>query len=255
MTLLHSLPILFGMIGLLYGGYVGLLSGFGFGSAWWIWPCACFLLFSFLWYRSKKRQGFLKKDLPDWLKVVLMTTAVLFLSLFLLMEFLIVKDSSGVKMEEEPEFLIVLGAKIRDTEPSLILKERLDAAVSFYREHQDVILVVCGGKGSDEAYAEADVMAYYLMNNGIPSGKIRKEADSVNTYENLENAKKLLYTTDAPVLLVTSDFHVFRSVQMARKLGYTSVGGMAAPSFKPLRLHYMVKECLSVAKSFLMGQL
>ena len=39
--------------------------------------------------------------------------------------------------EQTPEYILVLGAKIRGTEPSLILKERLDAAVSYYRRNRN----------------------------------------------------------------------------------------------------------------------
>lgn len=255
MGLLHFLPVLAGLVCLLYGGQVGLLSGFGFGSAWWVWPAAAACLFTLVWYYSRKRQGRLKRDLPDSMKIVLLTSAVLFLAVFLLAEGLVIRDHRGREPEERPEFLLVLGAKTRGTEPSRILRERLDAAVAYHREHPGCVIIVCGGQGADEEFAEADVMAYYLLNNGVPDDMIREESNSTNTYENLENAEKLLYNKNAQIVLITSDFHLFRAMRMAENLGYTKVAGVAAPSFQPLRVHYMVREFLSIAKSFLMGQL
>ena len=59
----------------------------------------------------------------------------------------------------------------------------------------------------------------------------------------------------AGVGLVTQNFHVYRSVQLARRQQYERVSGIAAPS-EPVNFpHFMVREAFALVKEKLVGNL
>ena len=52
--------------------------------------------------------------------------------------------------------------------------------------------IVSGGQGSDELIAEAEAMARYLMEHGVPEDAILIENRSRTTFENLTFSKRIL---------------------------------------------------------------
>ena len=81
--------------------------------------------------------------------------------------------------------VIVLGCRVYGTKASLMLDERLQAAISYLRKHPDCNVIVSGGKGDDEAISEAACMHAYLLDYGIPKEHIFIEDCSTTTQENL----------------------------------------------------------------------
>ncbi|WP_444633377.1 YdcF family protein [Cupriavidus oxalaticus] len=73
-------------------------------------------------------------------------------------------------------------------------------------------------------------MAGYLVARGIAANRMIPEGRSTSTEENLVFSRRLLEgqgvdATD-PIVLVTSDFHVRRAVQIAGKAGFGNVAGV-----------------------------
>lgn len=75
--------------------------------------------------------------------------------------------------------VVVLGAGLRGEQVSGLLARRLDAALAYYRQNPDVLLVVSGGQGPDEAIPEAEAMARYLQAHGVPGENILVEMTGV----------------------------------------------------------------------------
>ena len=122
--------------------------------------------------------------------------------------------------------IIVLGAQVKaDGTLSVQLTWRMDAAIEAYGK-KNVPVVVCGAQGTDEPCPEAEAMREYLIGKGIPEELILADPDSFNTNENLENAKRLLdgFPGVKRVLIVTSDYHVPRSLAIAQDLGFEAEG-------------------------------
>ncbi len=67
--------------------------------------------------------------------------------------------------------------------------------------------------------AVADIHRQLLEMAGVPAEQIYIEENSRNTLENLQNLQQLLPNGDAEYLLVTSAFHMPRSIGIARQLG------------------------------------
>jgi len=107
-----------------------------------------------------------------------------------------------------------------DAEPSGSSLERLVGAVQLARKHH-LPLVVTGGSGEPKpgAVREADTMAATAVGLGFPAQDIVIENKSRNTWENAEAVQKLL--PGKTVILVTSAFHMRRSVGMFKKQGFS----------------------------------
>ena len=66
-----------------------------------------------------------------------------------------------------------------------------------------------------------------------------------------------LMVDDKPVEIgvLTSNFHVFRARMIARKWGFEHVYGISAQSDPVLFIHLCVRECASIIKDRLMGNM
>ncbi len=121
--------------------------------------------------------------------------------------------------------IIVLGAQVKaDGEASVQLRWRLDKALEMY-EASPCVMVVCGAQGGDEPRPEADVMKELLALDGVPESMIYTDAESVNTRQNMDNAKVILDGLGlSRPLVVTSDYHLPRAMAIAADAGLTPQG-------------------------------
>ena len=101
-----------------------------------------------------------------------------------LITFFIVKAAND-KPESKNTTLIILGCKVKDGQPSQMLKRRLDTAYDYLIENPDVKVIVSGGKGTDEIISEAQCMHDYLTKKGISENRIIIESASTSTRENI----------------------------------------------------------------------
>lgn len=150
---------------------------------------------------------------------------------------------------ENPDTLLILGAQVRGTSketayPSSVLKERLNEALLFIEENPQATIIVCGGQGSDEPDSEANVMANYLIAHNVDATKIVKEDLSTSTKENIANAMKKADL--GKTVIVTSDFHIYRSKLLARRLGLKDVSGLPAHSKTSITANMYSREILAL---------
>jgi uncharacterized SAM-binding protein YcdF (DUF218 family) len=126
------------------------------------------------------------------------------------------------------EAIVVLGGATKSPfppRPTVDLSEagdRVIYAAQLYRQKKANIIILSGGridwrgKGSPESADMADV----LTSIGIPSEALVQEPDSLNTYQNAVNVKKILESRGIHrVLLVTSAMHMPRSLKIFQRQG------------------------------------
>ncbi|WP_025484507.1 YdcF family protein [Eisenbergiella tayi] len=173
--------------------------------------------------------------------------------LFLFIEAMIISKftSKGIP---DLDYLIVLGAQMRETGPSKALALRLDTAAAYLTENPDTLVVVSGGKGSNEPISEAQGMYEYLLTKGISPDRILLEDRSTNTKENLQFSRPLI-PQDATVGIVTNNFHVYRSTRLAAQQGYSQAYGLSAPSDTAMQANNMFREFFGVVKDLLYGNM
>lgn len=192
--------------------------------------------------------------LPLWLRVSAKVTLLAAAAVFVITEGFIVSRMFQT-YEASLDYLVVLGAQVKGETVSRVLAERLDQAAAYLNEHEGTIVIVSGGKGEGELITEAEAMYRYLVDKGVDKDRIYKEIWSTNTEENIRNSAMLISDLDASVGLVTSNFHLYRSEQLAKKAGLTNVHGIAAQSSIGLLPNYLLREFLAVTKSRFMGEI
>ena len=152
-----------------------------------------------------------------------------------------------------PDAVIVLGCKINGTQPSKMLRRRLDVAAEYLLAHPDVICVVSGGQGADEVCPEAVVMANELMEAGIAPDRILLEQNSSSTQENIAFSCDLLRSEGYAVqhiTIVTDSFHQMRAAVYARRGGLL-VSGISSSAPWGLFPSYWVREWPGILKAWL----
>ena len=134
--------------------------------------------------------------------------------------------------KKEQDYLIVLGCGLRkDGTPTPLLAGRVDRALRFYRAQLEEtgkapVFITSGGQGPNEVVSESASMKAYLMEQGVPEAHILEEDRSRTTYENMQFSKGIIQAgkPDAKVAFATTNYHVFRSGLMARRVKLPAEG-------------------------------
>lgn len=165
------------------------------------------------------------------------------------------------------DYVIVLGAQVRESGPSRVLRYRLDKAIEYLEANPDATCIVSGGQGANEPFPESQGMAEYLEEHGIDGKRIVQEDKSTTTEENIRNSVKLINETahdsgngsstgtnvkNVSVGLVTNNFHMFRALQIAHANGLPQAQGLPAGSPPDMLVNNMVREFFAEIK-FLLG--
>ena len=201
-----------------------------------------------------------------WLAAALLLLG-LGLVLFGALELVIAVHSRDRVVENPPpKVMVVFGCQMRRDGPSVLLKDRLDAALAYWEEHPDMKIIVTGGKGDDEHISEAQGMYDYLTAHGVDGAQIFMEDKSRNTWQNINNTFALMeregWSLTDDVLLVSSGFHLARIEMLwdrvrtgiLRDEVYNDqyISTLAAPvSHKPSAVQMFFREPLALVKSFL----
>lgn len=137
---------------------------------------------------------------------------------------------------EHSDVIIVLGAKLIGSDPSTMLRLRLDEAIRLFQEGYAPTIIVSGAKGYDEDISEALSMRDYLVKHGIASQDILIEDGSYSTYQNLSNCQTIMKNYGfTSAVIVSNASHMRRALKLAQDLGIQS-SGAAAPMANNLYL-------------------
>jgi vancomycin permeability regulator SanA len=116
---------------------------------------------------------------------------------------------------------VVLGNAVERGRPSPRLRARLDKAVALYRQGFFRYVIVSGGvepSGEDEA----EVMAKYLLEQGVPASAILRDSRGDNTYLTAQNAARIMQEHQLRTALVVSQYyHITRSKLALRRFHVT----------------------------------
>lgn len=147
--------------------------------------------------------------------------------------------------------IVVLGAQVNpDGTPSVQLEWRLSKALEIYKLNP-MPVVVTGARGADEPASEASVMQNWLAARGVAPEDLLMDETSFNTKENLKNAGRMLPPGTLDILIVTSDYHLPRALQVARDLGLNP-SGAASPIKPEFWLKNHARETLAWGKYLLL---
>ena len=142
-------------------------------------------------------------------------------------EALIIHKSFG-DPQETVDYVVVLGAKVNRDGPSVSLWDRICAAYEYAVEHPDTILILSGGRGTDEPITEAECMHRELCFLGIDPLQLLPETEATSTWENLKFSLDLIEeetgVRPTKIGVLSSEYHLFRASLLAKACDVEFVG-------------------------------
>jgi len=161
-----------------------------------------------------------------------------------------ISQYSRVEAPKNADYVIVLGARVKGTVPSLAFASRINAAAKYLKENKDTIVIASGGKGSGEDISEAECIKRELVKQGISETRVILENHSTDTYENINFSKKLIPPNANVGLVVTNNFHLYRAISIARDQGL-DVQGLPAKTPRKAVIKSYTREYLAITKYYL----
>ena len=171
-------------------------------------------------------------------------------------ECFIIEASFG-DLREHVDYVVVLGAKVRESGPSVSLWDRIYGARDYLLDHPDAVAIVSGGQGPDEPMSEGLAMYQELVALGIEPERIWIEDKATSTWENLNFSLELIEekTGNRPVKLgvVSSEYHLFRASLFAKECGVDFVGIPAHTSRPSQMINHFMREVAGVWHFLILG--
>lgn len=203
------------------------------------------VVFLILFYKYEEAIYLFKKYKKTTLTIVL---TLLLIAATLETLILASANTDPQKVSGKIDTILVLGGGTKNNRPGAVLKGRLDQALAYVENHPDVAFIVSGGLGFGKTTSEGTIMKSYLIESGIQPERITIEEKATSTYENLLYTKEMIQPDDQ-VLIVTSDFHLFRTKMIAKRVGIEAEG-----LGSPLRISSVpqahVREYMAIIKSY-----
>lgn len=201
----------------------------------------------------------LSEKFPKFTKLTLrICTVILVIGLLIVgvTEAIIIRHSFG-DPKTEVEYMVVLGAKVRNTGPSVSLWDRIYGAQDYLLAHENVIAVVSGGQGDDEPMTEAQAMYDALVALGIPPERIWLEEKATSTWENITFSLDLIEEKTGlrpeKIGVLSSEYHLFRASLLAEKCNVDFVGIPAKTSRFSQKVNHFMREVAGVWHYILLG--
>ncbi len=129
-----------------------------------------------------------------------------------------------LKKRRRADYIIVLGAGLIGERVTPLLAARIDKGIELLVRNPKAMLIMSGGQGPGEDLAEGRAMADYAVQKGVDADRIMVEDKSGSTEENLLFSRELMSGERPRVILVTTAYHVFRALLLARQQGMKCVG-------------------------------
>ncbi|MHA6801255.1 SanA/YdcF family protein [Bounagaea algeriensis] len=146
---------------------------------------------------------------------------------------------------------LVLGAGVRsDGRPSLILRGRLETALDLW-ERGAVRRIVVSGSPASRGHSEPVVMREHLVARGVPPAAVVLDESGVDTWRSCLHVSRELRLDS--VIVVTTRFHLPRSVALCRRAGVDAYGvghDAAAAGLRRVAARGARREAFALIKAF-----
>jgi uncharacterized SAM-binding protein YcdF (DUF218 family) len=121
-----------------------------------------------------------------------------------------------------PDCFVIPSYALKDrSTPTRPTRAEIKQAAEWWRRFPESFLIMCTGDNQRLGITNASVMAAYAVRLGVPAENVIEEDRSVNTYENLYNARQIIQERSfKQPTLVTLDLYTRRAVATARKMGW-----------------------------------
>ncbi len=158
--------------------------------------------------------------------------------------------------EEEAENLdkdcvLALGAQVLpDGTPCHQLYDRVQIASQIFLDSAGKKLLLSGDARVPEEYDEITAMKGVAYEYGVEEKDILSDGAGLNTYTSMENLKEDFGFSSC--VIVTQEYHIYRSVYIARKMGLDAYGVCSDPRGYATIVYNEARETLARVKAFYM---
>lgn len=128
------------------------------------------------------------------------------------------------KKRRGADYILVLGAGLTGDRVTPLLAARIDKGIELLRCNPGAKLILSGGQGPGEEIAEGEAMARYAEQKDVGPEEIIVEGKSTSTEENLLFSRELMEKSRPRVIVVTTAYHVFRALLLAKRQGLKCAG-------------------------------
>ena len=190
------------------------------------------------------------------LRTIAIVGLIIGFCLFLVTEIPVLMGSRSDK-ETSANYMIVMGAGVNGTEPSLSLLNRLQAAEGWLMENPEAIAVLSGGQGKGEDITEARCMYDWLTERGVDPARLIMEPEATSSYENILYSLELIEAhggdPTGPVAIVSNDYHLCRIRLIGEALGCDPLGVAARTPYFSLYVNQAIREAAALWEIKLFG--
>lgn len=148
-----------------------------------------------------------------------------------------------------PQYLLVLGTTVNGSEPSPMLRDRINAAYDYLVANPEVTCIVSGYQNNADI-SEAQCMYNELTKMGIDPSRIWMEPKASSTEENFSFTLDLIEekTGSRPqwLTVLSSEFHLLRASMFAAEQGIQIVPVGAETTDLPTFLFWFIREIFLV---------
>ena len=133
-----------------------------------------------------------------------------------------INDIFNIKdVDKNYDIALILGCSVLNNErPSKMLRDRLDKGIELYTNGLVSKILISGDHQKE--YSEVEVMYKYLLNENINEEDILIYYEGYSTSDSLINFKNNY--SDSSVIIVTQKYHLYRSLNIAKKLDLNAIG-------------------------------
>lgn len=189
------------------------------------------------------------------LRTAVTMVLVICVGYFCVVESFILKDAR-TETDKPADYIIVLGAGVNGTVPSLSLRDRLAGTYEYMTVNPECVAIVSGGQGEGEDITEAQCMRDWLVDKGIDPARIIMEEQATNTLENLRYSMDIIdeLPIEDPVIgLVSSEYHLHRAKRLAEYVGIDVIGIAARTSYPTVAANYFIREAFAMTEQYVFG--
>ncbi|MBR2716478.1 MAG: YdcF family protein [Oscillospiraceae bacterium] len=215
--------------------------------------CLCCLAAVFLFFGLMRRWNTKAAQILQVLAALVLTAL---LGCLIAAEVPVIRDARS-DADTDADYIIVMGAAVHGTRPSLSMIERTDAALQWLMLHPNGIAVVSGGQGHGEDMTEARAMADWLTARGIGEDRVLLEDRATSSYENILFSLQIIGENGGDpvgrIALCSSEYHMHRLRYIGERLGFQPVMVAGRTGHISLRLNYLLREAAAMWKCWLLG--
>lgn len=154
------------------------------------------------------------------------------------------------KISEKFDYILILGTGLNeDGTPIDRLADRVEVGVKAYKSGLADKIIMSGDRSGD-SYDEPTAMKKYAVELGVPESDIICDFIGYSTHESMYNFKTSY--PDASVIVVTQEYHLYRSLYLCREQGIENAVGISSTLDKyPKHLWRETREILARVKDFI----